>query len=207
MYNNCEICNNKGYLFNSEGNRTLCRCVQHKNWDEYLRPIIGLISSPSKDKRKISKLTNCNQVITKSSENIAGLIKIMLSEWFSEDYVITTIEELNAIGFERHSIFKSIHEFASKYKYFIVDMTIINTLRAKSPGWNNNDIMCLLDLVKTVMSTCQKIVIIIKPGISEFTKYYQELCNGLNDFGIEYFHAGKYKKFTTDSDLGEKLNG
>jgi hypothetical protein len=131
----------------------------------------------------------------------------MLSEWYPEDFVITTIEELNTIGFERHNSFKSIHEFASNYKYFIVDMTLINTLRAKSPGWNNNDIMCLLDFIKTIIPTCQRIVIIIKPGIVEFAKYYQELCNGLRDFGIEYFHTGNYKKFPKDKSTGEEFYG
>jgi hypothetical protein len=160
---------------------------------------MGLISSSNKNKIKVSELINCNQVITNTAENIAGLMKLILSDWFPDDFVITSLEELNAMGFDRHDTFKSIHEFTSNFKYFIVDITIINKIRARSPGWNNNDIMCLLDLVKTVMPTCQKVIIIIKPGMSEFAKYYHELCNGLNDFGIEYFNTGKYKKIPANN--------
>lgn len=127
---------------------------------------------------------------------------LMLSDWFPDDFVITSMEELNAIGFERHNVFKSIYEFASKYRYFIVDVTYINPIRAKKAGLNDNDTMYLLDLVKMIIPTCQKIVIIIKPSIANFARYYKELCNGLANFGIKYFHIGNYEKIPMNNDFG-----
>lgn len=203
--NNCKLCNDKGYVFDTNDNLALCRCRIHDRWAEYLRPLCALVP-PSKKKIKPAKLINCNQVITGTVENMAGLMNFMLSVWFPEDFIITSLEEINAISFKRHDTFKSIHEFASACKYFIVDMTIINTLRAKSSGWNNKDSMCMLDLVKTIIPTNRKIVIIIKPGTAEFTRRYRELCNGFNELGIEYFNIGKYEKFQINNNSKGSYN-
>jgi len=189
----CTRCNNKGYTYDTEGKPMPCCCRKQSEWDVYVKPIKGLIPTSNKKMKKPSKIVNCNQVITCTVENIAGLLSVMLNDWFPSDYVITSLEELNAIGFEKHHAFKSIHEFASNYSYFIVDITIINAIRAKKPGWNENDVMCLLDLVKAIIPTPQKIVIVIR-SISELLRYFPDLCSGLNDFGIEYFHTGKYKR-------------
>lgn len=198
---NCIICNNRGYVYNTKGNITLCRCRFHDNWLKYLEAVKGLIPLSIKDNIKYSKIIDSNQVITNINDNVASLLKLMISDWFPEEYVITSIEEINAICFERHDVYKSINEFASSFKYFIVDMTIINKLRAKSDGWNSKDSMCLLDLIKMIIPTSQKIVILIKPGIAEFVKQFHELCTGLNDFGIKYFHTGTYKMFPTENNL------
>ena len=203
---NCKICNNKGYTHNEDGQLILCHCQLRSNHNDYLRPLRGLFSPSNKPEINLSALANCNQIITNTVENIAGLIKLMLSDWFPEDYVITTLEELNDIGFKGHPVFKSIYEFASRYRYFIVDITQIINMRAKSNGWNTNDSMCLLDLVKTIIQTQQKIVIVINPSIANFARSYRELCNGLNDFGIEYFHTGKYKKIPTNDDANGENN-
>ena len=203
---NCRICDNRKFTHNEDGQLILCHCQLRSNHSDYLRPLRGLFSPSNKPEINLSALTNCNQVMTNTVDNIAGLMKLMLSVWFPEDYVVTSLEELNAIGFERHPVFKSIYGFASRYKYFIVDITLINTIRAKSNGWNTNDSMCLLDLVKMIIPTQQKIVIVIKPSIDNFARSYRELCNGLNDFGIEYFHTGKYKKIPTNNDANGENN-
>jgi hypothetical protein len=202
----CTVCNNKGYIYNAEDKLVLCPCKSRFNWDKYLRPVIGFIQSSNKSSINLSELSNYNQVITNTAENIAGLMSIMLKNWFPEDYAVTTLEELNAIGFRRHNIFKSVQDFASNFRFFIVDITIINSIRAKSPALTGKDSMFLLDLVKTIIPTCKKIVIIIKPSITGFARYYQELCNGLNDMGIKYFHAGEYKKIPVKNDFVGECN-
>ena len=196
---NCVICNGKGYLFDPEKGGKPCRCHQNHRWAEYLKPMMFLTHSLAKGEIKYPKLENRNQVVTSTADNIAALMKYMLSGWFPEKYVVTSMEEVNAIFFEKHSAYKSIYEFTNEYRYFIVDMTFINSIRAKSAGWNTNDSMCMLDLVKAILPSPQRIVILVKPGITGFVKQYPELCRGLNDFGIEYFHAGTYKKFPIDS--------
>ncbi|MDR0287848.1 MAG: hypothetical protein LBI03_09145 [Clostridiales bacterium] len=201
MYN-CNKCNDTGYVFDTENKLTLCQCKYHAVWSEYLKPVGSLAHLSGEKKIKYSNLTNRSQVITNTVENIAALMKLMLSVWFPEDYAITSLEEINTISFKRHSIYKSIQEFADNYKYFIVDITLINTLRAKSPKWNISDSMCMLDMLKTIIRTSQKIIFIIKPGIIQFTKQYQELCKGFNDFGIEYFHTENYKKFSIKNNEG-----
>ena len=184
----CNICNDRGNIFHTDGKLKMCQCMFHDVWSDYLMPIKGLFPISSKTKVNIPKMINCSQIVTNTTENITGLIKIMLSEWFPEEYVITSIEEINAIGFARHNNFNSIYEFVSYYRYFIIDMTIINTLRAKNSGWNDKDTMILLELIQAVIKTSRRMILLIRPGIVEFLKYYRELCIGLNNFGICYFH-------------------
>jgi len=171
---NCNICNGKGFTQNTNGNLVPCECQYHERWSEYLAQVKNFISLPIKNKVIPSKLNNCNQVINNSIQNIVGIMKLILINWYPEDYVITTLEEINSISFGNHPIYKSIHDFVNNYKYYIVDMTIINTMRAKAPGWNSSDSMCLLDFIKAIIPTAQK-VIVVNSGIAEFVKLYPNL--------------------------------
>ena len=197
---NCKICNDRGYLLTSDGKNALCQCRLRTRWSDYLRQVKSLITSTNKSILIHSPIINSNQVITNTVQNIAGLMKVMLSYWYPEDYTITTLEEINSISFGHHPIYKSLYDFADNYEYFIVDMTIINTMRAKAPGWNSSDSMCLLDFIKAIIPTSQKVVV-INSGIAELTKLYPELCIGLNEFGIKYFHKETYQKFPTKNNL------
>jgi hypothetical protein len=203
---NCQICNGRGFSYDKNGKLALCVCTRHGNWAEYLNPLKNMVNDHGEDRIKFSRLSNCNQVITNTDENMAALMNIILSNWYPEDYLITTIEELNAICFQRHDVFKSLYEFISAYKYFIVDMSIMNPVRAKSPEWIKNDSMCLLDFAKMIIPTHQKIVIIINSRIERFRKQYPDLCNGLYDFGIEYFHTGSYRKFSLSDNQEGTIN-
>jgi hypothetical protein len=126
----------------------------------------------------------------------------MISKWFPEPYKITTLEEINTVGFERHQDFRSISEFIDTWKYFIIDLTIINKIRARNKPVTENDISLVHELLRYSTSGDKKIILLIAPQIKQFTAYYSGLCSLLNDFGIDYFHNGKYAKLPHIKEIG-----
>jgi hypothetical protein len=169
---------------------------------EYLRPLRGFISEKDADVTKVN-LVNKSQAIVKSGENMIRLIYMIMKDWFPETYRITTVEEINSIGFERHSEFRSITTFTRSYENFIIDWSFPNKIRAKKEGIRDNDSMYMYELLQEVIARRGKrVIIILNPNIQAFIKDYRELCEGFTEFGINYFNKGKYHQFVSDKEDG-----
>jgi hypothetical protein len=169
---------------------------------EYLLPLRGFISEKDMDIKK-AELVNKSQAIVRSGENMVGLIHLIRKDWFPESYRITTVEEINSIGFMRHSEYRSLTTFARNYENFIIDWSFPNKIRARNSGFRENDSMYMLELLQEVnMQRGKKVIIVLNPNVRGFIKNYRELCEGFDELGINYFNKGKYHQFVSDREDG-----
>jgi hypothetical protein len=192
----CEKCHGKKYLYNAEGELIPCSCIVMNQLSTYIDPIKYLIT-PNTTKNKPIKLAKKSQAVVHTNQNMAGLIELIVADWFPKEYIVTTLEDLNAIGFNRHPEFQSVIELACESTNFILDCSFINKIRSQNESITKYDSLYAIELIKYVVTKKEsRIIILLPPEILSFFKIYQELCEYLAELGIEYFRNGEYHLFS-----------
>jgi hypothetical protein len=192
----CEKCHGDKILHNAEGEIIPCSCIVMNQLSTYIDPIKYLIT-PNTAKNKPIELAKKSQAIVHTNQNMAGLIELIVADWFQKKYIVTTLDQLNAIGFSRHPEFQSVIELACNSTNFILDCSFFNKIRSQNESITKYDSLYAIELIRNVVANKESRIIIILPlTIHSFMKTYQELCECLAEFGIEYFMNGKYRLFT-----------
>jgi hypothetical protein len=160
---------------------------------EYCKPLRRLITSNAAGVQP-SEIVNKSQSIVKNDQNMVGLIGIVAKDWFPNKYRIATLEELNAIGFDKHPEFKSISDYVYHYSHIILDCSFINKIRFKNEGFKQQDSLYAIELVQSIVVNKEgRIIIIVPSGFENFMNGYKDMCEGLSELGIECFRNGKYQ--------------
>jgi hypothetical protein len=203
MNYSCEKCKDEGFFFDEEGKAVRCVCQLRQEKLEYLRPLKRFLSDNMKTESLV-KILNKSQVIVGDDKNITGFVQLVLSVWFPQSYRICTFEELNSIGFERNSEFKSIQEYAQSRSYHIIDCRFVNKFRSRNQGFKECDSQYVVELIKEAMLNDGIVIIIVGKNPNAFFKDYQELCGTFPDFGIQYFKDGKYHSFSRPTEKDDE---
>ena len=192
----CEKCQGKQYLRNGEGLIVPCPCISRDQLLQYISPLRKFIT-PNATNVKASKVINKSQAVIKNDQNMLGLIGIVAYEWFPRfpnEFRIVTLEDLNNIGFDKHSEYKSISGFVYNCTNFILDCGFLSSIRLRKDGIREIDSLYAIELVKTILDIEEGTIIIILPTrFEDFKKAYGELFECLSDLGIELFRDGKYQ--------------
>jgi len=187
------MCQGSKILRNEKGQIELCQCVLMERHLQYVSPLRKFIT-PNATNSEASKVRNKSQAIIKNDQNMKGLIGVVANEWFPKEFRIATLEELNAIGFDRHPEFHSISSYTYHCANFILDCSFLNNIRLQKDGIKEFDSLYAIELAKNIIAKEKGTIIIILPTAFEaFKKAYGELCKCLSNLGIELFKDGKYQ--------------
>jgi hypothetical protein len=190
----CNLCHGRKFLRDDNGVLEPCSCISRGQVLQYVSPLRSFITLDAANVKPF-ELMNKSQAIVKTDQSMVGLIKIVAKNWFPNKFKITTLEEINAMGFGRHHEFNTIYEYMSNSKYYILDCGFLNKIRTRNDGFRENDSLYAIEHVKHVFAAGGIIIIVLPTAFKSFVDNYRELCECLEGFGIEYFRNGKYQHF------------
>jgi hypothetical protein len=192
----CKKCGNKGFYLNDKGIAVICPCLHKAKQLEYIKLFRGFITTSAINASPV-RLMNKSQALVKNDKNMLGIIQLALDSWFPAcSYGITSMQECNSIGFNRHGRYRSILDLAMSNVNFILDCSVHNKLRQKHDGFVENDSLYALEFINEVNKD-GRICIIVLPSVhtKQFLLRYRDFIDGLIQMGIEYFDNGKYQPF------------
>jgi hypothetical protein len=146
---------------------------------------------------KAKPLENRTQALMRNDRNIVSLIKMVCTEWFSAEYRIVSVVDLNAIEFGRWSEFKSVHDILGAYRHLIVDARFIS--RKRESKMREYDEQILVEMMRTVAVMNDVRVLVLLPGtLKPVNDAYPGLLKGWNELGEFYYAKGRIGKFPTE---------
>jgi hypothetical protein len=126
-----------------------------------------------------------------------GLIQLALDSWFPVyNYGITSMQECNSVGFNKHGRYSSIFDLAMSNDNFILDCSVRNKLRQEYEGFVKNDILYSLEFINEVKKNGRSCIIVLpSTHTKQFLLRYRDFIDGLIQTGIEFFDNDKYQPF------------
>jgi hypothetical protein len=127
-------------------------------------------------------------------ENRVALFGLLLKAWYPYRYRVIAIEELNAVAAGHDPNAWSIDGTVEGSEYFVIDISRIDTARARS-GFGKYDDMALVRFIEANMEYVgYKVLVVLDRRLQVVQRAFPMFCELTREHGIEVFDKGKYRR-------------
>jgi len=162
---------------------------------EYVEPVVALLREGRAYNIAGRLEDRPAQAVVARYENRQATFELLIKAWHPYLYQVVATEELNAIaaGHDRNA--RNIDRAVQDGEFFVVDMSSIDTTRARS-GFGEYDDAALVRFLETNMEYVgSKVLVVLDRRVKLIERVLPRFCGFARKNGIEVFDQGRYRRF------------
>jgi hypothetical protein len=168
-----------------------------RNWMllEYVEPMVTLLRNGSSHSVEHRLEDIPIQAVIARLANRQAVCELLMRAWYPYRYQVVATEELNALaaGHDRNA--RNIERAVEDGEFFVVDMSSIDTTRARS-GFGEYDDAALVRFLETNMGYVGgKVLVVLDRRVKLIERVLPRFWRFARKNGIEVFDQGRYRRF------------
>lgn len=162
---------------------------------EYVEPVVALLREGSAHNVDGGLEDRSAQAVIARLENRKAVCELLMKAWYPYRFQVIAIEELNAIaaGHDRNA--RNIGRAVEDGEFFVVDMSNVDTVRARSGFGEYDDDALVRFLEANIEYEGSKVLLVLDRRVKVVQRWFPRFCRFAKKNGIEVFDQGKYRRF------------
>ena len=160
---------------------------------EYVEPVVALLREGNAHNVAGRLEDRSAQAVIARLENRKATCELLMRAWYPYRYQVVAIEELNAIAAGHDRNVRNIDRAVEDGEFFVVDMSNVDTGRARSGFGEYDDAALVRFLEENIEYEGSKVLLVLDRRVKVVQRWFHGFCEFTREHRIEVFDKGKYR--------------
>jgi len=135
------------------------------------------------------------QAVIARLENRIAVCELLMRAWYPYRYEVVAVEELNAIAAGHDRKVRNIDRAVENGEFFAVDMSNVDTVRARSGFGEYDDAALVRFLEENIEYDGGKVIVVLDRRLKLIERLFPGFSWFAREHGIAVFDKGNYRRF------------
>ena len=162
---------------------------------EYVEPVVALMREGRAHNVAGRLEERSVQAVIARLENRIAVCELLMRAWYPYRYEVVAVEELNAIAAGHDRKVRNIDRAVENGEFFAVDMSNVDTVRARSGFGEYDDAALVRFLEENIEYDGGKVIVVLDRRLKLIERLFPGFSWFAREHGIEVFDKGNYRRF------------